>query len=178
MYLDTKGRCIFINKNYFHQIRPVFREPLGAVAHIKGSEKYPEIEGTVKFYQTVKGVIVSAQISGLPSSQNPCESRVFGFHIHSGDSCTGDSTDSFKNAMSHYNPKDCRHPHHAGDLPPLFECFGEAFSAMLTNRFTLDEIIGKTVIIHSNPDDFTTQPSGNSGEKIACAVINKTCNCR
>ena len=40
-------------------------------------------------------------------------------------------------------------------------------------RFTVEEIVGKTVIIHSNADDFTTQPSGNSGEKIACGIIKK-----
>ena len=43
----------------------------------------------------------------------------------------------------------------------------------LTDRFTLKEIIGRTVVIHSMPDDFTSQPSGNSGEKIACGVIKR-----
>ena len=43
----------------------------------------------------------------------------------------------------------------------------------LTERFNIDEIIGKTIIIHSNPDDFTTQPGGNSGTKIACGLIKK-----
>lgn len=41
----------------------------------------------------------------------------------------------------------------------------------MTDRFTIDETIGKTVIIHAKPDDFVTQPSGNAGEKIACGVI-------
>ena len=40
--------------------------------------------------------------------------------------------------------------------------------SVLINKFTVNEIIGRTVIIHSQPDDFTTQPSGNSGKKIAC----------
>ncbi len=48
---------------------------------------------------------------------------------------------------------------------------GYAFSAFLTDCFSLSEVMGKTVIIHGNPDDFTTQPSGNSGEKLACGVI-------
>lgn len=47
----------------------------------------------------------------------------------------------------------------------------KAFSAFLTDRFTVKEILNRTVVIHSRPDDFTTQPSGNSGEKIACGVI-------
>jgi len=45
------------------------------------------------------------------------------------------------------------------------------FLSVLTDRFTLPEIIGKTVIINDMPDDFTTQPSGNAGEKIACREI-------
>ena len=49
-----------------------------------------------------------------------------------------------------------------------------AISLVLTNRFTPSEIIGKSVIIHDGYDDFTTQPSGNSGARIACGVIKKT----
>ena len=48
---------------------------------------------------------------------------------------------------------------------------GYAFSAFLTDRFTVKEIVGRTVIMHSSPDDFTSQPSGNAGEKIACGEI-------
>ena len=84
---------------------------------------------------------------------------------------TGNEDDPFADAKTHYNPKSCPHPYHAGDLPPLFSANGYAYSAVLTDRFTVDEIIGKTVVIHSSPDDFTTQPSGNAGRKIACGVI-------
>ena len=45
--------------------------------------------------------------------------------------------------------------------------------SVLINKFTVNEIIGRTVIIHSQPDDFTTQPSGNSGKKIACGEITE-----
>ena len=48
---------------------------------------------------------------------------------------------------------------------------GFAWMMYVTDRFSIPELIGKTVIIHSNPDDFTTQPSGNSGNKIACGTI-------
>ena len=41
----------------------------------------------------------------------------------------------------------------------------------LTNRFRVEEILGKTVIIHDSPDDFTSQPAGNAGKKIACGMI-------
>lgn len=62
-------------------------------------------------------------------------------------------------------------PYHAGDLPPLFGNQGYAFSAFVTDRFAVREIVEKTIIIHSKPDDFKTQPSGDSGEKMACGKI-------
>lgn len=142
-----------------------------AATEISGSEDYPGITGNIYFYQTRNGVIVGCEVSGLPISNEKCKSPVFGFHIHEGTECSGNENDPFASVMSHYNPKDCPHPYHAGDLPPLFGAKGYAFSVFLTDRFTVDEIIGKTIIIHSALDDFTTQPSGNSGTKIACGII-------
>ncbi|PKM63481.1 MAG: superoxide dismutase family protein [Firmicutes bacterium HGW-Firmicutes-21] len=142
-----------------------------AKAVVKGAPDYPEISGTVNFYPTNQGVLVVAEVYGLPHSRGPCEGGVFAFHIHEGRSCTGNEEDAFADAAGHYNPQDCEHPHHAGDLPPLFDNDGYAWSAVLTDRFTVDEILGRTVIIHRDVDDFTTQPSGAAGAKIACGVI-------
>lgn len=144
-----------------------------AKAIIKGGKKYPKIEGTVEFTQTKKGVIVTAQIYNLPTNNNKCGSNVLGFHIHKGRLCSGNEIDEFANALTHYNPNDCMHPYHAGDLPPLFENNGYAYMKILTDRFKVEDIIGRVIIIHDKPDDFTTQPSGNSGEKIACGKIKK-----
>lgn len=146
-----------------------------AAAAVAGSFDYPGIRGTVRFYQTDCGVLVAAEIRGLPTDSEPCRAHVFAFHIHSGTSCSGNSDDPFSDALTHYNPCSCEHPHHAGDMPPLFSCGKCAFSAFLTNRFRIDEIIGKTVIIHSGADDFTSQPAGNAGAKIACGVIKPVC---
>lgn len=146
-------------------------------AIIKGSEKYPNIIGIVRFYQLRNGVLVAAEINGLPYSDNSCQQKIYGFHIHSGNKCEGDMTNPFSEAMTHYNPNNCLHPFHAGDLPPLFGSRGYAFSVFLTDRFLLSEVIEKTVIIHENSDDFTSQPSGNAGEKLACGVV-KSCNLR
>ena len=142
-----------------------------AAAVIEGSADYPDIAGTVLFYQTNDGVIVFAEVSGLPDIQRQCYAGIFGFHIHAGTDCGGNMQDSFADAMLHFDLNDCPHPYHTGDLPPLFGNNGLAVSAFLTNRFRVDEVIGRTVIIHDHPDDFTTQPSGNSGTKIACGVI-------
>lgn len=144
-----------------------------AAATIAGSKDYPGISGSVRLYQASEGVIVLARISGLPRSDSPCRERIFGFHIHEGGDCGGNMDDPLADAMAHYNPNGCEHPYHAGDLPPLFGNNGLALSLFLTNRFSIDEVIGRTVILHDHPDDFTTQPSGNSGTKIACGVIRR-----
>jgi Cu-Zn family superoxide dismutase len=149
----------------------ILQQPPSAIAKVRGSAEYGTINGTVRFDQTKFGVLVSAQIFGLPASDSPCKKRIFAFHIHSGSTCTGNQEDPFANVGTHYNPDNCEHPNHAGDLLPLWGNDGYAFETFLTDRFSVDEIIGRTVIIHSNPDDFTTQPSGNAGQKIACGQI-------
>lgn len=148
----------------------LFNRRPNAVANIKSSTLYPNVTGEVWFYATEFGVLVVADITGLPNA-NRCEGPIFAFHIHEGTSCTGSWQDEFANVGMHYNPNNCPHPYHAGDLPPLFGANGNAFLAVITDRITIDEIIGKTIVIHSKPDDFTTQPAGNSGNKIACGEI-------
>lgn len=150
--------------DFFHRIPD-------AIAMIKGSEEYQSIKGTVKLYQTPKGVMIVTEVSGLPTAAEKCEGGIFAFHIHNGVICKGNVEDPFADVGAHYNPGGCPHPYHAGDMPPLFSANGVAFMAFLSNRFTVSEVIGKTVIIHDGPDDFMTQPSGNSGNKIACGEI-------
>ena len=111
-------------------------------------------------------MIVEAEIHGLPKT----ETGFFGFHIHEGDTCTGAG---FPNTGGHFNPCKEDHPKHAGDLPPLLSDHGSAYMKVFTDRFYIEEIIGKKVIIHSDPDDFRTQPSGNAGTQIACGVIQR-----
>lgn len=142
-----------------------------AYSHIKGGKNYPNIDGYVYFKETTDGVLLTAKIHGLPTSPDKCKGRFFGFHIHEGPSCTGNKDDEFANVGMHYNPTDCPHPFHVGDLPPLLENDGYAYMSVLLNKFKIEDIIGKTIIIHDKPDDFTSQPSGNSGNKIACGVI-------
>lgn len=137
-----------------------------AVAMVWGGINAPDLIGEVRFFQNRDFVTVSVNISGLPYS----ESGFFGFHIHEGISCTGEG---FSNTGSHYNPTVKHHPLHSGDLPPLIKCNGGAYMTVMTDRFRVADIIGKTVVIHSMPDDFSTQPSGNAGTKIACGVIRR-----
>lgn len=59
-----------------------------------------------------------------------------------------------------------------GDLPPLLSNRGYAWTAFYDTRFGISDIVGRSLIIHENRDDFTTQPAGDSGKKIACGVIS------
>ena len=129
----------------------------GAIACVQGVEN--NVQGTVRFYKTPQGILVRAEIDGLPSPNG-----IYAFHIHKGSDCANPGT--------HYNPGKQPHPYHAGDLPPLFSANGRAFSVFLTDRFALRQVIGRTVILHACPDDFTTQPSGNPGSRLACGVIS------
>ncbi len=137
-----------------------------AIAKIKGGNTAPNIRGIIKFFQNKNCVLVVADIRGLPHT----DTGFFGLHIHEGSDCGGID---FSDSKSHYNPDGTPHPKHAGDLPPLMLCGNRAHLSILTDRFNVSDIIGRTVIIHNMPDDFTSQPSGNSGEKIACGVIKK-----
>ena len=107
----------------------------------------------------------------MPQSSNNCTGRFFGFHLHEGSSCSGLPNDEFANSKSHLNTTNCPHPFHVGDLPPLIENNGYAYMSVLINKFKIKDILGRVVIIHDMPDDFTSQPSGNSGTKIACGKI-------
>ena len=120
-----------------------------AGAQIRGEQG---IRGTVRFRQCQMGTIVTADISGLPES----EKGFFAFHIHED---------------GHYNPDGNPHPRHAGGLPPLLYCDGKAWMSVLTDRFSVEEVIGKEVVIHEGSDDFFSQPAGNPGNPIASGVI-------
>lgn len=152
-------------------LRGMLQRAPHAHARVRGSAAYPGIRGKVDFYQTDQGVVVLAEMTGLPVAESDCGNSVFGFHIHEGSKCEGNEEDPFAEVGQHYNPGNCPHPAHAGDLPPLFSNNGYAIQMFLTDRFTVEEIIGRTIILHSGPDDFTSQPAGNAGKKMACGEI-------
>lgn len=137
-----------------------------AYARIRGGREYPRINGMVNFYQGSTGLLVEVKLVGLPET----EAGFFGFHIHAGGSCAGDG---FPDTGGHFDPGGASHPGHAGDLPVILSAHGRAYMQILTDRFCVEEVIGKTVILHHDPDDFRTQPSGNAGMKIACGVIRR-----
>ena len=142
-----------------------------ASARIRGIDNYENIRGIVNFYQTNRGVIVNVELTGMPYKEGECKVNFYGFHIHEGSTCTGDRNDPLKNVGMHYNPDDCKHPAHRGDLLPIISNNGYVWENFLINTFNVQEIVGRTVVIHDRTDDFKSQPSGDSGMKIACGEI-------
>jgi superoxide dismutase, Cu-Zn family len=130
--------------------------------------------GKVEFVQKGDKVFVSVVASGLTPGAH-------GFHIHEkGDCSSGDGM----SAGGHFNPTGKPHgnpstpDHHAGDMPMLVaDGSGNATLTAELDGIAIGsgpaDIAGKSVIVHKDPDDFKTQPTGNSGARVACGVIRK-----
>ena len=140
-----------------------------AVANIKGSKSHSRIKGKVKFYPWKDGSIVKVEIMDLPTVN---KNNFFGFHIHEGSKCVEEEgKPAFESVGGHLNIEKDEHPQHVGDLPLLYSNNGYAYMEFFTNRFTPNEVISHTVIIHEHKDDLMTDPAGNSGNRIACGEI-------
>jgi len=155
-------------------------QPMGhmsrAFAEIRGSEFAPNLTGYVMFTDVPYGTEVMVEVSGLPQYQpaKDGESPIgpHGFHIHEDGNCHVDNPeDPFQHTGGHWNPTNQPHGNHAGDFPVLFSNNGYARMSFFTNRFHVQDVIGRAVIIHLNPDDYRTQPAGDSGKRIGCGVI-------
>lgn len=129
--------------------------------------------GTVRFAQSGGKVQVSGEIRGLkPNAEH-------GFHVHEKGDCS--SPDGMSTG-GHFNPTNAPHgnhdagPHHAGDLPPL-KANAQGVATFKFESSTISvgsgatDVVGKGLIVHRDPDDFKTQPTGNAGPRLACAVI-------
>jgi Cu-Zn family superoxide dismutase len=133
-----------------------------------------DVRGTVKFTKVPGGVRVVADISGLKPGEH-------GFHIHEfGDASSADGMA----AGGHFNPAAAAHGapsaavRHAGDLGNIkADAAGRATLDYVDTKLSLDgaaSIVGRAVVVHANPDDLTTQPTGNAGGRVAVGVIGVT----
>ena len=98
-----------------------------AHARIKGSKEYPDIRGNVYLYEVYNGTVLLGELTGIPEELEKKYGGFFGFHIHEGNACTGDSQDPFADTKGHYNPEKEEHPRYAGDLPPVLSNDGWRF---------------------------------------------------
>lgn len=149
-----------------------------AVAHIQGGPLRPQIKGVVNFFEVPGGAWVCTEVNGLPlyrqagNGEDPIGPH--GFHIHESGNCqAGDPQNPFQAAGGHWNPTNQPHGNHAGDFPVIFSNEGYSKMCFFTNAFKPDQVIGKSVIIHMNPDDYRTQPAGDAGKRLACGTIRR-----
>jgi Cu-Zn family superoxide dismutase len=147
-----------------------------AIANINGGPLASELKGTVAFKDVPGGTEVRAEIWGLPAYKPAQKGNPpigpHGFHIHEVGNCeVGDPKEPFKSAGEHWNLTNQPHGNHAGDFPVLFSNKGYARMCFFTDKFKVQDIIGKSIIIHENPDDYRTQPAGAAGKRLACGII-------
>jgi Cu-Zn family superoxide dismutase len=132
--------------------------------------------GSVSFEQRGGRIVVTAEVRGLkPNSEH-------GFHVHERGDCSAPDAMS---AGGHFNPKTQPHgnhaagAHHAGDMPNLrADANGVARLVWEDDELAVSagpaSVVGKAVVVHRDPDDYRSQPAGNSGPRIACGVVTRS----
>lgn len=129
-----------------------------------------DVIGTAELTEEDKGVTVRVNAEGLEEGEH-------GIHFHEFGKCDGPD---FTTAGEHFNPTTAEHGSHAGDLPNLtVDQDGKAEAEFTAENVTLQsgeenslfKEGGTALVIHENPDDGTSQPSGDSGNRIACGVV-------
>ncbi|HKQ12591.1 MAG TPA: superoxide dismutase family protein [Steroidobacteraceae bacterium] len=144
-----------------------------AVAQV-GPTQGNTVTGALALDSSPQGVRITGAIQGLKPDAE------FGFHVHEKGDCSAPDGSS---AGGHFNPTQAQHgnptgaAHHAGDMPNIksnaegvAQVDTTAAGTSLHGEATTD-ILGKAIVVHESPDDYTTQPSGNSGKRVACGVI-------
>ena len=124
--------------------------------------------GTVETQPRSGGTYVRVEVQGMPMGEH-------GLHLHAVGRCDGPA---FQSAGPHWNPAGKQHGHlnpqgaHLGDLPNLMvSANGHGRLVFLVNGQISGDADGTSLVVHAKPDDYRTDPSGNSGDRIACAVL-------
>ncbi|MCO5732132.1 superoxide dismutase family protein [Rhizobium sp. SSA_523] len=156
---------------------------LAGAAHAQdaatGSAKFVDAEGKSNGTAQIMampsgGVLIKLDVSGLP------ESQWVAFHVHETGSC--DPATKHESAGGHFNPGSKEHGYqsangpHAGDMPNQYvgadgSLKAEVFNSMVTLGEGENGIKGRALMVHAKGDDYKSQPSGNAGNRLACAVI-------
>ena len=134
------------------------------------------VTGELAFEAVDGGVAITGQVNGLPPGSE------HGFHVHENGDCSASDGSS---AGGHFNPAGAAHgrvgsgEHHAGDTDNIVA--DDTGVAVVNTRLaggTLGDgaptdVLGRGVIVHADPDDYATQPTGNAGARLACGVIEQ-----
>jgi Cu-Zn family superoxide dismutase len=175
--ISMTGALIGCTRHYHDTIlAPAPAETSTATAAVRGYTD-SSIRGTVRFEQFGDSVRVTAAIAGLAPS------KAYAIHVHQIGNCSSPEASGEHFALNgerHGDPFDTLPAHHRGDLPNLqVGAAGIGQMTFSTAAFNLNpasasdsmSILGRSVVVHANPDDYVTQPAGNSDGRIACGVI-------
>jgi Cu-Zn family superoxide dismutase len=156
-----------------HQAAAQAKTARNAVVHLTGASG-SLVSGTLQLAASARGVHISGAVGGLaPGSSH-------GFHVHETGDCSAADAAS---AGGHFNPaasahgRAGSHRHHAGDIDNIVAGWdGVAHVDVQLAGVSLgdggrDDIAGRALVVHAAPDDYRTQPSGNSGARVACGVV-------
>jgi Cu-Zn family superoxide dismutase len=149
-------------------------DAIQATAALKGADGANL--GSATLTQTPAGVLISAELTGLPAG-------VHGFHLHE----TGKCEPPFESAGGHFNPTGAEHGYvaggpHAGDMPNVhvpdagsltLEVLNTEISLEDGAQASLFDADGSALLVHMHGDDYRSQPSGEAGDRIACGVVEK-----
>ncbi|MCE6959016.1 superoxide dismutase family protein [Cereibacter sphaeroides] len=131
--------------------------------------------GTARIAPLPHGVLITLDLQGLPADS------WLGFHIHQNGEC--DPAGGFESAGGHFDISQTQHGlmiedgPHAGDMPNQHVGADGILRAQVFNTFVqlsgenASDLTGRALVLHAGPDDYESQPSGKSGDRIACAVI-------
>lgn len=146
--------------------------PLKATARLE-ARSGSSVTGTVTLREASGAVRAHVELTGLaPGSEH-------GFHVHDKGDCSAADASS---AGGHFNPGNAPHgrpgsaPHHAGDVPSVTaDAKGTVRADLVFGGLTLaagpQSIMGRSLVVHRDRDDYTSQPAGNAGPRVACGVI-------
>lgn len=143
---------------------------------LQGAQEDADFAGTLTITPNGStGVSIVADVAGVDKDGK------HGIHVHENGMCehhpAGDSAKPFSTAGGHYNPAGVEHacpptdPRHAGDLGNIEVTGGKGHLELTVTNLSLDQVTGKAIILHTGEDDCKTQPTGNSGDRLACGVV-------